>query len=57
MGKTVPGTISGSENNSATQATIHKQVGVRESLREELSHTPIRLSIVARVAELSLLED
>ena len=30
-------------NNSATQATIYKRIGVRESLREELSHTPVRL--------------
>ena len=43
-GKNCPGVrYSESENNSATRATIHKWIGVRESLREELSHTPIRL--------------
>ena len=41
-GKNCPG-VRYSENNSATRATIHKRIGVRESLREELSHTPIRL--------------
>ena len=34
--------------------TIHKRIDVRE---RELLHTPIRLWIVALVAELSLLED
>ena len=32
-----------SENNSATRATIHKRIGARESPRQELSHTPIRV--------------
>ena len=41
-GKNCPG-VRYSENNSATRATIYKRIGVRESLREELSHTPLRL--------------
>ena len=32
-----------SENNSATRATIHKRIDVRERPRKELLHTPIRL--------------
>ena len=46
-----------SKNNSATGATIHKRVDVCKRSRREHLHTPIRLRIVALVAELSLLED